>query len=109
MTGTTGIGRAIAKRLAAGGCSVVACGIESSAREELQRKSDGSQLSLCVEHCAVGQPDQVQAIVAKTVASLDGLDIIVNAAAIHPFGTAVETDFDTWNRRLLINEVGDRS
>ena len=28
VTGTTGIGRAIAKRLAAGGASVVSCGIE---------------------------------------------------------------------------------
>jgi NAD(P)-dependent dehydrogenase (short-subunit alcohol dehydrogenase family) len=103
VTGTTGIGRAIAKRLAAGGCSVVACGIESSADQELQRESESSRLALRVEHCDVRQPDQVQRIVAKTVASLGGLDIIVNAAAIHPFGTALETDFDTWNGCLLVN------
>jgi len=103
VTGTTGIGRAIAKRLAAGGCSVVACGIESAANQELQRESEGSKLALQVEHCDVCQPDQVQSMVARTVANLGGLDIIVNAAAIHPFGTAVATDFDTWNRCLLVN------
>jgi meso-butanediol dehydrogenase / (S,S)-butanediol dehydrogenase / diacetyl reductase len=35
VTGTTGIGRAIAKRLASGGCSVVSCGIEAPANHEL--------------------------------------------------------------------------
>ena len=103
VTGTTGIGRAIAKRLAAGGGSVVACGIESSANKELQQEAEARGLKLRVEQCDVGQPDQVQAVVAKTVATLGGLDIIVNAAAIHPFGTAVETDPDTWNRCMLVN------
>lgn len=101
VTGTTGIGRAIAKRLAAGGCGVVACGIESSANKELQEEASG--LMLHVEHCDVSQPDQVQAVIAKTVASYGGLDVIVCAAAIHPFGTAVETDPDTWNRCMRVN------
>jgi meso-butanediol dehydrogenase / (S,S)-butanediol dehydrogenase / diacetyl reductase len=103
VTGTTGIGRAIAKRFAAGGCSVVACGIESSANKELQQDAEASGLTLDVEHCDVSQPDQVQAIVAKTVATHRRLDIIVNAAAIHPFGTVVETDPDTWNRCMMVN------
>ena len=103
VTGTTGIGRAIAKRLAAGGCSVVACGIESAANHELQQEAQASGLPLRIEHCDVSQPDQVQALVAKTVISHGGLDIIANAAAIHPFGTALETDPDTWNRCMMIN------
>jgi meso-butanediol dehydrogenase / (S,S)-butanediol dehydrogenase / diacetyl reductase len=37
VTGTTGIGRAIAMRFAAGGAQVVACGIEISGNEELAR------------------------------------------------------------------------
>ena len=103
VTGTTGIGRAITKRLAVGGCTVLACGIESSANQELQQESGASGLTIRVEHCDVSQPDQVQAVVAKTVATHGGLDIIVSAAAIHPFGTAVETDPDTWNRCMMVN------
>lgn len=103
VTGTTGIGRAIAKRLAAGGCNVVACGIEGSANRELQQEAKASEISLQVETCDVSQPAQVQSVVAKTVAAHGGLDIIVNAAAIHPFGTAVETEPDTWNRCMAIN------
>jgi meso-butanediol dehydrogenase/(S,S)-butanediol dehydrogenase/diacetyl reductase len=103
VTGTTGIGRAIAKRLASGGCSVVACGIDATANHELQLDAQASGLTLLVEQCDVSQPDQVRSVVAKTVALHGRLDIIVNAAAIHPFGTAVETDPETWNRCMAIN------
>ena len=103
VTGTTGIGRAIAKRLAAGGCAVVACGIESAANQELQQQADAAGLKLRVEHCDVAQPQQVQAVVAKTVAQHGRLDIIANAAAIHPYGNVLETDPETWNRCMLIN------
>jgi NAD(P)-dependent dehydrogenase (short-subunit alcohol dehydrogenase family) len=103
VTGTTGIGRAIAKRLAAGGCKVVACGIEEVANRELQQESKAGGLTLAVELCDVSRPDQVKAVVAKVIATHGRLDIIVNAAAIHPFGTAVETDPDTWNRCMSVN------
>ena len=103
VTGTTGIGRAIAKRLAAGGCRVVACGIETSANQELQQEAQANGLSLRVEHCDVSEPDRVKSVVAKTVGTYGRLDIIVNAAAIHPFGTAVETEPDTWNRCMMVN------
>jgi len=103
VTGTTGIGRAVAMRLAAGGASVAACGIESTANLELQREAEANGFTLHVEECDVSQPDQVQAVVAKTVARYGGLDIIVNSAAIHPFGTAAETDPETWNRCMIVN------
>jgi meso-butanediol dehydrogenase/(S,S)-butanediol dehydrogenase/diacetyl reductase len=101
VTGTTGIGRAIAKRFAAGGAQVVACGIDAAGNEELAR--DGVGLRLQVETCDVTNLDEVRAVITKAVAQFGGLDIIVNAAAIHPFGTVVETDFATWNRCMMVN------
>ncbi len=103
VTGTTGIGRAIAKRFAADGALVVACGIEPAANDELQREAESSRLSLQVELCDVTQPDAVQALVQNTANRLGGLDIIANAAAIHPFGTVLQTDWDTWNRCMTVN------
>jgi meso-butanediol dehydrogenase / (S,S)-butanediol dehydrogenase / diacetyl reductase len=103
VTGTTGIGRAIAKRLGADGCRVVACGINSFANRELEVEAQASGLLISVEHCDVSEPNQVKAVVGKTVAAHGGLDIIVNAAAIHPFGTAVETDAESWNRCMMVN------
>jgi NAD(P)-dependent dehydrogenase (short-subunit alcohol dehydrogenase family) len=101
VTGSTGIGRAIAKRFAAGGAQVVACGIEAAGNEELAR--DASGLSLQVESCDVTNLEEVRAVITKTVSRFGGLDIIVNAAAIHPFGTVVETDLATWNRCMMVN------
>jgi len=103
VTGTTGIGRAIAKRFAAGGAQVVACGIEPVGNEELAREAAKLDLTVQVENCDVTNLDQVHAVIAKTVSRFAGLDIIVNAAAIHPFGTVVETDLATWNRCMMVN------
>ncbi|MGA9800820.1 MAG: SDR family oxidoreductase [Terriglobales bacterium] len=103
VTGTTGIGRAIAKRFAAGGANVLACGIEAAANKELALEAQAAGLSLQVEQCDVTQEKPVQAVVAKAVKEFGGLDIIVNSAAFHPFGTVVQTDLETWNRCLMVN------
>jgi meso-butanediol dehydrogenase/(S,S)-butanediol dehydrogenase/diacetyl reductase len=103
VTGTTGIGRAVAKRLAAGGAQVVACGIEAVGNEELAREAGVLDLTLQVESCDLTLFDEVRRVVASTVSRFRGLDIIVNSAAIHPFGTVLETDLATWNRCLLVN------
>jgi meso-butanediol dehydrogenase / (S,S)-butanediol dehydrogenase / diacetyl reductase len=106
VTGTTGIGRAIAWRLASTGCSVVACGIDSAANKELGRAAQTAELKLVVEHCDVSQSAQVQALVSATVARFGGLDMLVSSAAIHPFGTAVETEPETWNHCMMVNVGG---
>ncbi|MGA9445926.1 MAG: SDR family oxidoreductase, partial [Candidatus Sulfotelmatobacter sp.] len=103
ITGTTGIGRAIAMRFAAGGAQVVACGIETAGNEELARDAAKLRLTLLVEKCDVTDLDQVRSVVTKTVSQFGGLDIIVNAAAIHPFGTVLQTDLATWNRCMMVN------
>ena len=106
VTGTTGIGRAIALRLASAGCNVVACGIDPKANGDLQRESSVGSLPLHIEPCDVSRPEQVQSLVAGAVARHGGLDFIVNCAAIHPFGTAVETDPETWSQCMAVNVGG---
>ena len=103
VTGTTGIGRAIAKRLAPGGAQVVASGIDKPANQELARDAAKLNLSLRVESCDVTDLDQVRSVIARTVSQFGGLDIIVNAAGIHPFGSVLQTDLATWNRCMMVN------
>jgi meso-butanediol dehydrogenase / (S,S)-butanediol dehydrogenase / diacetyl reductase len=103
VTGTTGIGRAIAKRFAAGGAKVLSCGIEVAANKELALEAKAGGLSLYVEQCDVTQPEAVRAAVARAVKEFGGLDIVVNSAAFHPFGTVIETDLETWNRCMMVN------
>jgi NAD(P)-dependent dehydrogenase (short-subunit alcohol dehydrogenase family) len=103
VTGTTGIGRAIALRFAAGGAQIIACGIEAAANDELARDAVKLGLAVQVELCDVTKLDDVRSIIKKAVSQFGGLDIIVNAAAVHPFGTVVETDLETWNRCMMVN------
>lgn len=103
VTGTTGIGRAVAKRFAEGGASVMACGIEPAGNEELAKEAAALGLTLQLERCDVSKQDDVRSAVQKAVSAFGGLDIIVNAAGIHPFGTVLETDLDTWNQCMLVN------
>jgi NAD(P)-dependent dehydrogenase (short-subunit alcohol dehydrogenase family) len=103
VTGTTGIGRAIALRLSAGGAQVVGCGIDTTANAEFSRKAADHQLKVQVETCDVTDLGEVRSVIKKTVGQFGGLDIIVNAAAIHPFGNVEETDLATWNRCMMVN------
>ncbi|HEY4978517.1 MAG TPA: SDR family oxidoreductase [Candidatus Acidoferrum sp.] len=106
VTGTTGIARGIAKRLASHGASVTAFGIDAAANRELQKEADAEGMPIYVELCDVSQPKQVQAAVGKASARFGGIDCIANAAAIHPFGSVVETDPESWNRCMAVNLGG---
>lgn len=103
VTGTTGIGRASALRLAEGGATVLACGVDAAANAALAAEAGTRGLAIHPRRIDVSLPDEVEAAVAEAVANFGGLDIIVNAAAVHPFGTVVSTDFETWNRCLAVN------
>ncbi|MCV3205423.1 SDR family oxidoreductase [Mesorhizobium sp. YC-39] len=103
VTGTTGIGLATTRRLAAGGAAIIACGIDRAANAAMKAELESSAAEALVIDADVSVPDQVRDAVAAGVERFGGLDIIVNSAAVHPYGTAVSTDFDTWNRAMTVN------
>jgi meso-butanediol dehydrogenase/(S,S)-butanediol dehydrogenase/diacetyl reductase len=103
VTGTTGIALATARRLASGGAAIVACGIVKEANAALQAELDRSGANALVLTVDVSAPDQVRDAVEAGVDRFGGLDIIVNSAAVHPYGTATTTDFETWNRAMSVN------
>lgn len=103
VTGTTGIGRAIALRLAAGGAQVTALGIDQAANRELASLAQEQHLAVVAERCDVADAQAVESAVAHAARTMGGIDILVNAAAIHPFGDVVETEPETWNRCMAIN------
>lgn len=103
VTGTTGIGKAIAKRLARGGAKVLACGIDADSNEALRSEAVAEGIAIRVEQCDVSRAADVEAAVKSATESFLGLDILVNAAAVHPYGTVLETDLETWNQSLSVN------
>lgn len=103
VTGTTGIGRAIALRLGAGGAQVTALGIDEAANRELAALAEDKGLALVAERCDVADAKAVEQAVAAAAQRMGRIDILVNAAAIHPFGDVVETEPETWSRCMAIN------
>lgn len=103
VTGTTGIGKAISIRLACGGARVLACGNDAPANEALNRKAIADGIAIEARQCDVSSAADIQAVLARAHELSGGVDILVNSAAVHPYGTAIETDLETWNRCLAVN------
>jgi NAD(P)-dependent dehydrogenase (short-subunit alcohol dehydrogenase family) len=103
VTGTTGIGLATARRLAAGGAAVIACGIDRAANAALRTELESSKTGALVIDADVSVQDQVRDAVAAGAGRFGGLDVIVNSAAVHPYGTATTTDWETWNKAMTVN------
>lgn len=103
VTGTSGIGRAVALRLARGGADVVALGIDDAHNDALAAAAAASGLSLVTRRTDVSEPAEVQAAVEATVQRFGGLDIIVNSAAVHPYGDAVSTSPELFMQCLKVN------
>lgn len=103
VTGTSGIGRASAIRLAEDGAAVFALGIDEKANAELVEIAASRDLTILVRRADVSVADEVGAAVVELDERLGGLDIVVNAAAVHPYGTAVTTDAQTFARCMAVN------
>ncbi len=103
VTGTSGIGRSAALRLAAGGAKVASLGIDPKANAELQAIADARGLTLTVIETDVSKPEAVTAAFQRVVEMFGGVDVVVNSAAIHPYGDATNTDFDTFLRCMAVN------
>lgn len=103
VTGTSGIGLASAIRLASSGATVLACGNDVSTNEAFDRIARERGLPMSARLTDVSVEGEVEAAVREAVLHHGGLDIIVNAAAIHPFGTVLDTSGETWHRCLAVN------
>ncbi|KJF69928.1 SDR family NAD(P)-dependent oxidoreductase [Agrobacterium arsenijevicii] len=103
VTGTTGIGRAVTLNLARSGARVVALGIDVAANTELTGLAAAEKLDVLVLETDVSDPSAVRISVGKAAELAGGIDIIVNSAAVHPYGDATETSFDTFMRCMAVN------
>ncbi|KIQ00610.1 oxidoreductase [Agrobacterium tumefaciens] len=103
VTGTTGIGRAVTLNLARSGARVVALGIDVAANKELASLAKAEDLDVLVLETDVSDPQAVRVALEKAAALGGGIDVIVNSAAVHPYGDATETPFDTFMRCMAVN------
>ncbi|HAR98194.1 MAG TPA: hypothetical protein DCS11_04725 [Syntrophus sp. (in: bacteria)] len=101
-----GIGRAIAVRLAAGGCRVAVADIRTDGNEQtaaLIRQAGGEALALTVD---MARRADIDRMVAETVAAWGGLDCLVNNAGIGAAGFIEQVADEDIERAYAVNLVG---
>jgi meso-butanediol dehydrogenase/(S,S)-butanediol dehydrogenase/diacetyl reductase len=103
VTGTTGIGAQCAIRFARAGAQVAAFGIDEAGNEALETIARQDDLQMFTRKVDVSQPDPVENAVAEVVSRFGGIDVVVNSAAIHPYGGPLETEFETFTKCMQVN------
>ncbi|MDZ4277726.1 MAG: 3-oxoacyl-[acyl-carrier-protein] reductase [Dehalococcoidia bacterium] len=99
VTGASrGIGRAVAKELAENGASVVVNYFQSQeqADELVKELTDKGQKAIAVR-AGVGHPDDVTAMVEKTLDEFGQVDILVNNAGVNRDRTLRRMSAEEWN------------
>jgi len=94
--GGSGIGRAIAVRLAAEGACVVVADIAEDAATRVVAEIGGPDVAMGV-HCDVTDPDQVAAATTAAVLAFGGVDIVVNNAGLSISKSLFDTTVDDWD------------
>lgn len=103
VTGTTGIGKAVTLKFARCGARVFALGIDVEANKALQELTVSEGLDVLVLDTDAASPEAVRMAFEKVASMTVGIDIIVNSAAVHPYGDATETSFDAFMRCMAVN------
>ncbi|GHP18403.1 3-oxoacyl-ACP reductase [Rhodococcus sp. NKCM2511] len=103
--GGTGIGAAIAQRLAGDGAAVCLVGRRDGPLEEVRASMPHERVGVCVADVSI--PADVDRAVAAAVELGGGrLDIVVNNAGIGPLGSIEDCDLGEWNDALAVNLTG---
>lgn len=99
-----GMGAATARVFAGYGAKVVVSDINEAAGLETLESIRASGGTAEFVRCDVAEEDQVEALVARTVATFGRLDAAVNNAAITPDVLPIaEADMDVWDRVIRID------
>jgi NAD(P)-dependent dehydrogenase (short-subunit alcohol dehydrogenase family) len=104
--GGRGLGRAIAATLGAAGLAVA---VAARSRDQVDaaaaelHAAGGTALALLLD---VTDPDSVARVVARTVATLGPVDVLVNNAGIAESAPFARTAPEAWERHLRVNATG---
>lgn len=99
--GATGIGLGSARALAAEGAKVVHFGLGRAALDSAAAETGGKAIEGDVASSAA-----VAALFEAVAKEFGRVDIVVNSAAIQPYGTVETMDEDGWDRVMAVNLKG---
>jgi NAD(P)-dependent dehydrogenase (short-subunit alcohol dehydrogenase family) len=99
----SGVGETTAARFAAEGARVACVDINGDAAAATARRIGEAAIAIRTD---VTRPDEVEAMVGKTVAAFGTVDALYANAGIGGSGTAMDISFEDWNRMIAINLTG---
>lgn len=102
--GGSGIGRAVAARLAAGGARVAVADINESTGKESAAALGGAGGTFV--HTDVTSPESVAEAAARTVAEVGPVDILVSVAGADIVKAFLDTDEELWRWLIELNLMG---
>lgn len=105
ITGASkGIGRAIAHLLGAAGAKLVISSRKQDAVEAVAAEFMRDNIEVTATTAHMGKPEDIEALVDKTVDKYGGIDILVNNAAVNPvFGPVIDTDAKAFDKIMQVN------
>ncbi len=107
--GASGIGRAICRRFAEAGASVMIADVTTTVREggvPTHEMLSAEGFPVAFVQTDVADESQAERAVAETVARFGSLDILVNDAAIGVGKPLLDTSLEEWNRVFAVNLTG---
>lgn len=99
----SGIGRAIALRLAAEGANLFLIDIDEVGLKSVVDECRWAGVEVIGRRCDVAQPSEVSATVAAILAQWGGVDILVNNAGITYYGRVDSMAAEHWDRLMRVN------
>src|SRR3978361_1571863 len=109
VTGSTsGIGLGIARALAAAGADIMLNGFGDAAEIEALRQEIAASHGVKVNYSSadISQPEQIDAMVAETAATLGGVGILVNNAGVQFTANVEDFPNERWDQIIAINMSG---
>ena len=100
-----GIGQGCALMFARHGAQVLAVDIDPAAANETREMATAEGLDLTPLEADLTDPDAVDRLFAEISAQADGVQVLVNAAAVAEFVWIEEMDFERHWRRTIVGEL----
>jgi NAD(P)-dependent dehydrogenase (short-subunit alcohol dehydrogenase family) len=104
--GGKGIGRQLAQGLAEAGADIVVCARQADRCEQAAAELEQLGVRALGLGCDVRDPEQVQEMVARTVADFGGVDILVNNAGTVWGAAPEDTPLEGWQKVVDVNLTG---
>ncbi len=101
--GARGIGAAVAQGYVNEGARVCVADIEISVAQKTARTIGGNSFAFQLD---VTKMDSIEACVAHVEKEADGVDVLVNSAAIFDMGPFEETSEESYDRQFAVNVKG---